>query len=135
MAGQAGDAFDFRPGVGFGVVGLLAVGVAGLLPGAKVEAAGEFAHDGEVGAAGDVGLERGGGEEAVGREEAGAEVAKGGHLLAQLEQAFFRPDLARGPFLSDMIQLVFCFGAFMEGLGSGMVGLMSRRSKSLPDRL
>lgn len=65
---------------------------------AKVDAAGQFADDDEVGTAADLGLEGRGVHEGVGGEEAGAQVSVRAHLLAQPQQALLRADSAGAPF-------------------------------------
>ncbi len=64
----------------------------------KVNSSCELADDGKVDAAAHVGLERRDFDEGVGGEVAGAQVAEGVHLLAELEEALFRADFAGAPF-------------------------------------
>lgn len=95
-ASETGNALNLGARVGLHVpsgaraVVLLAV--------AKVDAAGQFADDDEVGAAADLGLEGRGVDEGVGGEEAGAQVSVRAHLLAQPQQALLGADSAGAPF-------------------------------------
>ena len=99
--GQAGDALDFLAGVGFAVLGPFVGafgGWVGFLALAKVDAAGEFADDDEVGAGADFFLEGADLGEGGGGEGAGAEVAEGVELFAEFEEALFRADGAGAVF-------------------------------------
>ncbi len=96
-ARQAGDALDLGARVRLRVHGEAGPVVLGAL--AKVDAARQLADDDKVGAAAHLGLERGAVDERVGREAAGAQVAVGAELLAQLEDALLRADgRRRAPF-------------------------------------
>lgn len=100
VGGEARDALDLLARVGLAVLGRLvfAVGWVGLAAVAKVDAAGEFAHDHEVGAFADGLFERRDlGQRGAG-EGARTQVAECLHLFAQLEQALFRPYGAGAPF-------------------------------------
>lgn len=95
--GQAGDALNFDLAVGLGVHREAAAVI--LLALAKVDAAGQLTHDDEVGAAADVGLERGAVDQGVRGEAAGPQVAVGAELLAQRENALLGADGGGGtPF-------------------------------------
>lgn len=93
---QAGDALDLGTGVGLGVHGVTGAVILGAL--AKVDAAGQLADDGEVGAAAHLGLEGRELDEGVGGEEGRSQVAVRAHLLAQLEETLLRADGAGAPF-------------------------------------
>lgn len=97
MRGQPRDALNLRSAVGFRVHCEAAAVVLGALT--KVDAAGEFADDIEIYAAGDGFFERGGGEEGGRGEEAGAQVAEGLELFAEAEDALFGADGTGAPFL------------------------------------
>jgi hypothetical protein len=116
---QARDPLDLGARVGLGVEREARTVV--LLALAKVDAARQLPDDDEVGAAADLGLERGRVDEGVGGEAAGAQVAVGAELLAQLEDALLRADGGRGtPFWA-------ADGAEEDGIGGlgggeGLVG-------------
>lgn len=117
-ASQPRDALNLLTGVRLRVPGL--AGAVVLLPLAEVDAARELAHDDEVGALADGGLERGVLDEGVRGEEAGAQVAVRAHLLAKLEEALLRADGAGAPFRA-------ADGAEEDGVGGfggaeGLVG-------------
>lgn len=97
VPGQARDALDLGPGVGFGVVGG-AVAVV-LLARAEVDPAGEFADDGEVDAAADGFLQGRDGDEGGRGEGARPQVAEGGEGFAEGEEALLGADGAGAPFL------------------------------------
>jgi len=97
MRRQPGHSLDLGGRVRLHVPGVPVPVVFLALP--EVDAAGELADDGEVGAGGDGGFERGGVDEAVRGEETGAQVAVGLELFAQLEDALFGADGAGAPFL------------------------------------
>ena len=104
MRGEPRDALDL-----VAVVGLRVAGVAGAVvfcARAKVDSAGELADEGEAHVAADRLFERGDGDEGGGGEEAGAEVAEGGELLAEFEEALFGADGAGAPFLEREWPLV-----------------------------
>ena len=89
-AAEAGDALNLGAAVGLRVHGEARAVV--LLAVAKVDAAGELAHDDEVGAAADLGLERRAVDEGLGGKVARAQVAVGTKLLAQLQDALLGAD-------------------------------------------
>ncbi len=85
----AGDAFDFKDGIGLGVEGLGAVGAVAASAFAEIDAAREFADDEEVEAVGgEVGAERGGVAEG-GEESGGAQVGVEAEGLAEAEEGAF----------------------------------------------
>ena len=93
---EADDALDLRARVDLRVPGDSVTSI--LLALAKVQTTRQLADDVEVGAAADVGLERGDFDERVGCEVARPQVAVGLHLLAQLQDALFGAHGAGTPF-------------------------------------
>ena len=94
---EAGDALNLRARIRLGVEGEAGPVILGAL--AKVDAAGQLADDGEVDALAHGLFERRGGDQRGRGEEAGPQIAKRGHLLAELEETLFRSDGAGAPFL------------------------------------
>jgi hypothetical protein len=95
--GEAGDALNLGARVGLRVEGVPGAVVLGAL--AKVDAARQLADHDEVGAAADVGFQRGPVDHRFGREAARAQVAVGAELLAELQQALLGADGGgRAPF-------------------------------------
>lgn len=96
VRGEAGDALDFGDRVGAGVKGLgvRALGGAsdGLAAVAKVDAADQLADDDDLGALGDVLLERGVGDEGGSGEDGGTDVGVEAEGLAEREETDFRPE-------------------------------------------
>ena len=111
MRRQPRHALNLRPGIGFRVPRVPVVLVL-LLARPKVDAPRQLADDGEVDAAAYVLFQRGDGGQGVGGEVAGAQVAEGLELFAQLEEALFGADGACAVFLyvGERGVLDFCWG-------------------------
>lgn len=115
---EAGDALNLGAAVGLRIHGEAAAVVLGAV--AKVDAARQLADDGEVGPAAHFGLEGREVDERLGREAAGAQVAVGPELLAELQDALLGADGGRGaPFRA-------ADGAEEDGVGllGGVEGLV-----------
>ena len=96
-ATQPRNALNLGPAVGLGIHGKSGAVILGAL--AKVDTTSKLADDDKVGAAANLGLERRVVDEGFRRKAAGAQVAVGAELLAQLQDALLRADGRRGaPF-------------------------------------
>ena len=98
MRRQPRNPLNLRPGVRLRIPSV-AVVVFLLLPLPEVDAPGQLADYCEVDATAYILFERGDGGQGVRGEVAGAEVAEGVELLAELEEALFGADGARAVFL------------------------------------
>ncbi len=98
MRRQPRHALNLGPGIRLRVPGVPVI-VLLLFPLTKVDAAGQLTDYGEVDAAAYVLFERGDGGEGVGGEVAGAQVAEGGELFAELQEALFGADGSCAVFL------------------------------------
>lgn len=95
-ASKAGNPLNLMPVVWLGVHG--ETGSIILCPVTKVYAARKLAYDNEVGATADLSLQRRTVDQTVGGKAAGAQVAEGSHLFAQLQETLLRADRANTPF-------------------------------------
>lgn len=96
VTSKTGNALNLRAGVDLSIPGSSITCI--LLALTKVQTTRQLTDDVEVGATADIGLERGDLDERVGGEVAGAEVAVGLHLLAELQDALLGADGAGAPF-------------------------------------
>lgn len=117
---ETGNTLNLRAGVYLGIPRSSITSI--LLALTKVQTTGQLTDDVEVGAAADIGLERGDLDERVGGEVAGAEVAVGLHLLAELEDTLLGADGAGAPFWATDGAEEDGVGGFGGGEGFGCEG-------------
>jgi hypothetical protein len=120
VSSEAGDALDLGARIRLRVQSKAFAII--LLALTEVDAASQLAHDGEVGAAAYIGLERREVYQRLRGEETGPKVAVRAHLLAQTQETLFRTNVSRAPFRS-------ADGAEQDGVGrlGSLKGVIGKR--------